>query len=71
MTMMTFSRSSVQRSRSQKHFRRRHTSTRRGRVRRTVSSGENSWRRLCPAKDAPPDDDDDDDDDGGILIKSP
>jgi len=35
-------------------------STRRGSVRRTVPSGENSWRRLCPAKDAPPDDDDDD-----------
>jgi len=34
-------------------------STRRGSVRRTVSSGENSWRQLCPAKDAPPDDDDD------------
>jgi len=27
----------------------------------TVPSGENSWRRLCPAKDTPPDDDDDDD----------
>ena len=36
-------------------------STRRGSVRRNVPSGENSWRRLCPAKDAPPDDDDDDD----------
>ena len=34
-------------------------STRRGSVRRTVASGENSWRWLCPAKDAPPDDDDD------------
>ena len=33
-------------------------STRRGSVRRTVPSGENSWRRLCPAKDVPPDDDD-------------
>jgi len=32
---------------------------RHGSVRRTVPSGENSWRRLCPAKDAPPDDDDD------------
>jgi len=32
---------------------------RRGSVRRTVPSGVNSWRRLCPAKDAPPDDDDD------------
>jgi len=30
-------------------------------VRRTVPSGENSWRRLCPARNAPPDDDDDDD----------
>ena len=29
-----------------------------GSVRRTVSSGSNSWRRLCPVKDAPPDDDD-------------
>ena len=35
-------------------------STRRGSARRTVPSGANSWRRLCPAKDAPPDDDDDD-----------
>ena len=34
-------------------------STWRGSVRRTVPSGENSWRQLCPAKDAPPDDDDD------------
>ena len=34
------------------------TSTRRGSVRRTVPSGVNSWRQLCPAKDAPPDDDD-------------
>jgi len=34
-----------------------------GSVRRTVPSGVNSWRRLCPVKDAPPDDDDDDDDD--------
>ena len=34
-------------------------STRRGSMRRTVPSGVNSWRRLCPAKDAPPDDDDD------------
>jgi len=33
-------------------------STRRGSVRRTVPSGENSWRRLCPVKDVPPDDDD-------------
>ena len=24
----------------------------------TVPSGANSWRRLCPVKDAPPDDDD-------------
>jgi len=32
-----------------------------GSVRRTVPSGTNSWRRLCPVKDAPPDDDDDDD----------
>ena len=31
-----------------------------GSVRRTVPSGANSWRRLCPVKDAPPDDDDDD-----------
>ena len=29
-----------------------------GSVRRTVPSGANSWRRLCPVKDAPPDDDD-------------
>ena len=36
-------------------------STRRGSARRTVPSGVNSWRQLCPAKDAPPDDDDDDD----------
>ena len=34
-------------------------STRRGSVHRTVPSGVNSWRQLCPAKDAPPDDDDD------------
>jgi len=34
-------------------------STRRGSVRRTVPSGVNSWRQLCPAKDASPDDDDD------------
>jgi len=34
-----------------------------GSVRTTVPSGVNSWRRLCPVKDAPPDDDDDDDDD--------
>jgi len=40
-------------------------STRRGSVRRTVPSGVNSWRQLCPAKDAPPDDDDDE---VGILI---
>jgi len=31
-----------------------------GSVRRTVPSGANSWRWLCPVKDAPPDDDDDD-----------
>ena len=30
-----------------------------GSVRRTVPSIVNSWRRLCPVKDAPPDDDDD------------
>ena len=35
-------------------------STRRGSVRRTVPSGVNSWRQLCPVKYAPPDDDDDD-----------
>ena len=35
-------------------------STRRGSVCRTVPSGVNSWRRLCPVKDATPDDDDDD-----------
>ena len=34
-------------------------STRRGSVHRIVPSGVNSWRQLCPAKDAPPDDDDD------------
>jgi len=34
-------------------------SARRGSVRRTVPSGVNSWRQLCPANDAPPDDDDD------------
>ena len=28
---------------------------------RSVPSSVNSWRQLCPAKDAPPDDDDDDD----------
>ena len=28
-----------------------------GSVRRTVPSGANSWRWLCPVKDAPPDDD--------------
>ena len=33
-------------------------STRHGSVRRTVPSGVNSWRQLCPVKDAPPDDDD-------------
>ena len=32
-------------------------STRRGSVRRTVPSGANSWRQLCPAKDVPPNDD--------------
>ena len=32
------------------------------RIYRTVPSGVNSWRQLCPVKDAPPDDDDDDDD---------
>ena len=42
-------------------------STRRGSVRRTVPSRENSWRRLCPAKDAPPDDDDDDDDEWSVY----
>ena len=35
-------------------------STRRGSVRRTVRSGVNLWRQLCPVKDAPLDDDDDD-----------
>ena len=39
-------------------------STRRGSVRRNAPSGVNSWRRLCPVKDAPLDDDDDDD---GII----
>jgi len=34
-------------------------STRRGSVRRNVPSGVNSWRQLCPVKDAPVDDDDD------------
>jgi len=34
-------------------------STRRGIVRRNVPSGVNSWRQLCPVKDAPLDDDDD------------
>ena len=33
-------------------------STWRGSVRRNVPSGVNSWRRLCPVKDAPLDDDD-------------
>jgi len=28
-------------------------------VRRTVPSGVNSWRQLCPVKDTPLDDDDD------------
>ena len=37
-------------------------STRHGSVRRNVPSGVNSWRQLCPVKDAPLDDDDDDDD---------
>ena len=32
-------------------------STRRVSVHRTVPSGVNSWRPLCPAKDVPPDDD--------------
>ena len=35
-------------------------STLRGSVRRNVPSGVNSWRRLCPVKDAPLDDDDND-----------
>ena len=35
-------------------------STRRGSVHRNVPSGVNSWRQLCPVKDAPLDDDDDD-----------
>ena len=29
-------------------------------MRRNVPSGVNSWRQLCPVKDAPLDDDDDD-----------
>ena len=33
-------------------------STQRGSVRRNVPSGVNSWRQLCPVKDAPLDDDD-------------
>jgi len=41
-------------------------STRRGSVRRNVPSGINSWRQLCPVKDAPLDDDDDDDDDADV-----
>jgi len=32
-------------------------STQRGSVHRIVPSGVNSWRQLCPAKDAPLDDD--------------
>jgi len=35
-------------------------STRRASVRRNVPSGVNSWRQLCPVKDAPLVDDDDD-----------
>ena len=35
-------------------------STRHGSVHRTVPSGVNSWRPVCPVKDEPPDDDDDD-----------
>ena len=34
-------------------------STQRGSVHRIVPSGVNSWRQLCPAKNAPLNDDDD------------